>query len=64
VRTWSLILREDRKCRDFENTVLRRRLGPKMEEEVGGWRRLHDEEVHNLCSSPNIIRMIKSKRMR
>jgi len=44
--------------------VLRRILGPKREEVVGGWRRLHNEELHNLYASPNMIRVIKSKRMR
>jgi hypothetical protein len=44
--------------------VLRRIFGPKKKEEVGGWRRLHNEELHNLYTSPNIIKAIKSKRMR
>jgi len=39
-------------------------LAPKREEVAGGWRRLHNEELHNLCHSPNIIRVIKSRRMR
>jgi hypothetical protein len=48
----------------FENRVLRRIFGPRMDEETGGWRQLHNEELHNLYSSPGIIRMIKSRRMR
>jgi hypothetical protein len=48
----------------FENRVLRRISGPKRDEVAGGWRKLHNEELHNLYSSPSIIRMIKSKRMR
>jgi hypothetical protein len=46
------------------NRVLRRIFGPKRDEVTGGWRKLHDEELHKLCSSPSIIRMIKSRRMR
>jgi hypothetical protein len=44
--------------------VLRRIFGPKRDEVTGGWKKLHNEELHNLNSSPNIIKMIKSKRMR
>jgi hypothetical protein len=50
--------------RVFENRVLRRIFGPKRDEVTGHWRKLHNEERHNLYSSPNIIRMMKSKRMR
>jgi PAS domain-containing protein len=48
----------------FENRVLERMFGPKRDEVIGGWRNQRDEEIHNLYSSPIIIRMIKSKRMR
>jgi hypothetical protein len=48
----------------FENRVLRRIIVPKRDEVKGGWRKLHKEELHNLYSSPHIIRMIKSRRMR
>jgi hypothetical protein len=48
----------------FENRVLRRIFGPKRDEVMEGWRKLHNEELHNLYSSPSIIRMIKSRRMR
>jgi hypothetical protein len=48
----------------FENRVLRRIFGPKRDEVTGDWRKLHNEELHNLYSSPNIIRMIKLRRMR
>jgi hypothetical protein len=48
----------------FENRVLRRMFGPKRNEVTGEWRKLHKKELHDLYSSPSIIRMIKSKRMR
>jgi hypothetical protein len=47
-----------------ENRVLRRMFGLKRDEVTGGWKKLHNEELHNLYSSPSIIRMIKSRRMR
>jgi hypothetical protein len=50
--------------RVFENRVLRRIFGPKRDEVVEGWRKLHNEEIHKLNCSPSIIRMMKSKRMR
>jgi hypothetical protein len=62
--TWSLTLREEHRLRVFENRVLRRIFGPKRGEMTGDWRKLLNEEHHNLYSSPNIIRMIKSMRMR
>jgi hypothetical protein len=57
-------LREEQRLRVFENRVLRRRFGPKRDEATGDWRRLHNEELNDLYSSPNIIRVIKWRRMR
>jgi hypothetical protein len=61
---WSLILREEHRLRVFEKRVLRRMFGPKRDEVTGGWRKLHNEELHNLYSSTSILRMIKSRSMR
>jgi hypothetical protein len=62
--TWSVTVREEYKLRVFENRVLRRIFGPKRDGVTGGWRKLHNEEIHNLYCSPSIIRIIKSRRMR
>jgi hypothetical protein len=62
-KTWSLSLREKHRLRVFENRVLRRIFGPKREEDES-WRKLHNDELHSLYSSPNIVRVIKSRRMR
>jgi hypothetical protein len=62
--TWSLTLREEHRLKVFENRVLRRIFGPKRDEVTGEWTKLHNEELHNLYSSPDIIRQIKSRRMR
>jgi hypothetical protein len=61
--TWSLTLREEHRLRVFENRRLRRIFGPKSKED-GSWRKLHNDELHSLYSSPNIVRVIKSRRMR
>jgi hypothetical protein len=57
--TWSLTLREEHRPRVFENRVLKRTSGAKSDEVRGEWRRLHNEELHAACFSPNIIRVIK-----
>jgi hypothetical protein len=61
--TWSLILREEHRLRVSENRMLRRIFGPKREED-GSWRKFHNDELHSLYSSPNVVRIIKSRRMR
>jgi hypothetical protein len=61
--TWSLTLKEEHRLTVFENRVLRGIFGPKRDEVTEDWRKLHHEERHNLYSSPNIIKMIKSGRM-
>jgi len=62
--TWSPTLREERRLRVFENTVLKRIFGPRRDEVTGEWKKLHNEELNDLYSSPNIVRVIKSRRMR
>jgi hypothetical protein len=62
--TWSLALREEHRLRVFENRVLRRIFGPKRDDVTGEWRKLHSEELHILYSSTDIIRQVKSRRMR
>jgi hypothetical protein len=62
--TWSLILREERRLMVFENMVLRRIFGPRRNEVTGEWRRLYNEELNDLYPSSNIVRAIKSIRMR
>jgi hypothetical protein len=63
-QTWSVTLREEHRLRVFGNRVLRGIFGPKRGEITGDWRKLHSGELHNLYSSPDIIRQIKSRRMR
>ena len=60
--TWSLTLREERKLGVFENMVLRRIIVPRRDEVTEEWRRLHNEELNDFYSSPNIVRVIKSKK--
>ena len=62
--TWSLTLREDRRQRVFENRVLRRIFGPKRDKVKREWRKLHNEELNDQYASPNIVRVIKERRMR
>jgi hypothetical protein len=58
------MFKKEHRLRVFENRVLRRIFGPKRDEVTGEWRKLHNEELHNLYRSPDIIRQVKSRRMR
>jgi hypothetical protein len=62
--TWSLTLREEHRLGVFENMALRWLFGPKRDEVTGEWRKLHNEELHDLYSSPSIIRIMKTRRKR
>ena len=62
--TWSLTLREERRLRVFENRLLRRVFGPKRDEVPEEWRKLHKEELRDFYTLPNIVRVVKSRRMR
>ena len=62
--TWSLMLREEHRLRVFENKVLKKIFGAKIEEITGEWRKLHNAELHVLYSSSNIIRNLKSRQLR
>jgi hypothetical protein len=62
--TWSLTLREERRLKVFENSVMRKVFGPKRDEVTGEWRKLHNEELSDPYSLPNIVRVVKSRRMR
>jgi len=62
--TWSLTLREKRGLRVFENRVLRSIFRPRRDEVIKKWRKLHNEELNELYSSPNIFRVIKSRKLR
>jgi len=61
--TWSLTLRDERRLRVLENRVLRRVFGPKRDEVTGEWKKLHNEGLSDLYSLPNILRVVKSRRM-
>jgi len=62
--TWSLTLREERRLRVFEERVLRRIFGPRRDEVIGEWRKLHKKELNDMYSSPNVVRLRKSRSLR
>ena len=61
--SWSLTLREERRLRVLENRVLRKVFGPQRDKVTGEWRKVHNEELNDLYSLPNIVRVVNSKRM-
>ena len=61
--SWPLIMWQERRLKVFENRVLRELFGAKRDEVTGEWRKLHNEELNDLYCSPNIVRVIKSRRM-
>ena len=61
--TWSLTLREERRLRVFENRVLRRIFGPRRDEVTREWRKLHNQRLNDMYCSPNIVRVLKSRRI-
>ena len=62
--TWTLTSREDKRLQVLENKVLRKIFGPKRDDQTGEWRRLHSGELHDLYGKPDIIRIVKSRRLR
>jgi hypothetical protein len=64
METWSLTLREEHRLRVFESGFLKRIFGAGIDEVTGEWRKLHNQELHDLCSLLSIIRIMKSRRMR
>ena len=62
--TWTLTLREEKRVQIFENKVLRKIFGPKRDDQTGKWRGLYNGELHDLHGKPDIIRIVKSRRLR
>ena len=62
--TWTLTLREGKSLQVFENKVLRKIVGQKRDDQTGKWRRLHNGELHDLYGKPDIMRIVKSRRLR
>jgi len=62
--SWSTTLADEHKLRVFENKILRKIYGPKRDEMTGEWRRLHNDELYGLYDSPNVVKIMKSRRLR